>query len=217
MERFNTYVKDIEKYFLNLKGEGIMLSPKEYNLIVDWKARSVPKEIIYKGIRRAFTELTDTDKEIKPKFRSLTQCAMYVEELFEKYIINHKEKANESSASSPDFIKDIVDRLNKTIKSEKRENVRKLYINSRNRVLELAHADEDDIFKQLRKIEKDFYEDFFKSIPESKRKKIMLEAKNNLRKRSRFMTDKALDESILSYRNEILSTDYYIKKILEYA
>ncbi|MFQ5787261.1 MAG: hypothetical protein ACE5H1_04705, partial [Thermodesulfobacteriota bacterium] len=168
-------------------------------------------------IRRAFTEFTATEKEIKPKFRSLTQCAIYVEELFEKYRINHKEKAYESSDSSPDFIKYIVDRLNKTIKSEKRENVRKLYINSRNRILELAHAEEDDIFKQLRKIEKDFYEDFFKSIPESKRKKIMLEAKNNLRKRSRFMTDKALDESILSYRNEILSKDYYIKKIVEYA
>ncbi len=194
-----------------------MLSPKEYDLIVEWKARSVPKEIIYKGIRKAFTELTDTEKEIKTKFRSLIQCAIYVEELFEKYRINHEDIANEVSTSGPDLIKHIVDRLSTTIKSEKRENIRKLYINARNRILELAHADEDDIYKHLKSIEENFYEDCFQSIPESKRKKIMLEAENNISRRSRYMTDKALNESLISYRNEILSKDYFITKILDYA
>jgi len=217
VDTFRTYVRDIEKYFLNLKGEGIMLSPKEYNLIVDWRARSVPQETVYKGIRKAFSELKNTEKETKPKFRSLTQCAVYVEELFKKFKIDHEDKAPEVSAGSSDFLKDIVERLNETIKSEKRENVRKLYITSRNRMLRLPQADEDDIFIHLRKIEGDLYDDFFQSIPESARKKIMSEAKNNIIKRARFMTDKAINESLLSYRNEILIRDYCITKILDYA
>ena len=54
MEQDSNYVKDIEKYFLSLAGEGIMLSSMDYNLILEWRNNEIPKEVVFKGINRAF-------------------------------------------------------------------------------------------------------------------------------------------------------------------
>lgn len=48
------YLKDIEKYFHSLAGKGIMLSSMDYSLILEWRNKEIPKEVILKGINRAF-------------------------------------------------------------------------------------------------------------------------------------------------------------------
>lgn len=65
------YIKEIETYFLTLAGEGIMLSSFDYSLIQDWKKRDIPKEIVYKGISRAFTEKGGNKKNGSGTPRSL--------------------------------------------------------------------------------------------------------------------------------------------------
>ena len=46
MEHDSNYVRDVEKYFLSLAGEGIMLSSMDYSLILEWKNKEIPKEVV---------------------------------------------------------------------------------------------------------------------------------------------------------------------------
>jgi hypothetical protein len=71
-------IKEIESYFLTLAGEGIMLSPIDYSLIQDWKKRHVPREVVLKGINRAFSETGTKSKGAGVPPRSLKQCASFV-------------------------------------------------------------------------------------------------------------------------------------------
>jgi hypothetical protein len=203
-------VKAIEGYYLKLKGEGIMLSPKEYDLIVNWRAKSVPKELVIMGIRRAFDKGFTDGQDRKRNFRSLTQCAAYVEELIREYKSSQQSVPGEANYGDKDTVTLILDKLNRILASEKRDLVRKHYIKSRKRVLDLLKQDRSDIFRVLREIEGDFFEDFFQSIPEEDRKKIMQEAETNISKRERFMIKRAQLESLISFRNELLIREFQL-------
>lgn len=204
------FVKAIEGYYLKLKGEGIMLSPKEYDLIVNWRARSVPKEIVIMGIRRAFEKGLTDEHDRKRNFRSLTQCAAYVEELIREYKSSQQSDLSEANYGNKDVVTLILDKLNRIIISEKRDLVRKHYIKSRKRVLDLLKEDRSDIFRVLREIEEEFFEDFFQSISEGDRRKIMQEAEANISKRERFMIKRAQLESLISFRNELLMKEFQL-------
>ncbi len=211
----NTYIKDVENYFLSHVGKGIMLSPKEYDLIMRWKSRGVPKEILFKGISKA---IDNCNKKIgKNEFpKSLIYCAYFIEEEIKNYWSMNENKSNKLDSKPNDFIEKILDKLAKLITSEKRENIRKHYIEARNKLSYLIDSKEEDIFKTLENIEDEFYESIFQSLLESEKERIITEAKDRISKRSRFMTEKARGESILAFRNEILARDYELKNILSY-
>lgn len=187
-----------------------MLSPKEYDLIVNWRTRSVPQEIVIMGIRRAFEKGFTDEHDRKRNFRSLTQCAAYVEELIREYKSSQQSDLGDANYGSKDLVTLILDKLNRIIISEKRDMVRKHYIKSRKRVLDLLEEDRSDIFRVLREIEEDFFEDFFQSISEGDRKKIMQEAETNISKRERFMIKRAQLESLISFRNELLIKEFQL-------
>ncbi len=207
-DSFNDFVRTIEAYYLNLKGEGIMLSPKEYDLIVNWRAQSVPKEIVIMGIRKAVEKGIADDRGRKRELRSLTQCAAYVEELIREYKSSRQSDLNEISHGNKDAVNLVLEKLNRIIQSERRDVVRKHYTTSKKRVLQLLEDDQSDTFRGLRQIEEDFFEDFFQSIPEEDKKRIMREAAMIVNRRERFMTKRAQSESLNSFRNELLIKEF---------
>ncbi len=207
---FDDFVKAVEGYYLKLKGKGIMLSPKEYDLIVNWRARAVPKEIVIMGIRRAFEKGFADEHDRKRNFRSLTQCAAYVEELIREYKFSQQSDYGEAGHGNKDMVTAILDKLNRIIVAEKRDLVRKHYIKSRKRVLDLLNDDRSDILIVLREIERDFFEDFFQSLSKGDRKKIMQEAETNIGKRERFMIKRAQSEILISFRNELLTKEFQL-------
>lgn len=197
------FVRDIESYYLKLKGEGIMLSPKEYDLILNWRVRSVPKEIIIRGIRRAFEKGFIDDQDRKRNFRSLTQCAVYVDELIREYKSSQPD-LNEVKHGNKEIIQSAVERLNKIIADEKREVIRTHYIKSRKKILDLLKEDEADVFNRLGEIEADFYESLFQGMSVMDKERLMEQAELHLSTRERFMTEQARRESLISFRNELL-------------
>lgn len=207
---FDDFVKAVEGYYLKLKGEGIMLSPKEYDLIVNWMARSVPKEIVMMGIRRAFDKGFVNEQDRKGNFRSLTQCATFVEDVIREYKSSQQSDQGETNFDDRDLITSILDKLSRIIRSEKRDSVRKHYLKSRKRVLDLLKEDRSDMLVVLREIEVDFFEDFFQSLSEGEREKIMKGAETNLGKRERFMIKRAQLESLISFRNELLIKEFQL-------
>ncbi len=211
----NTYVKDVENYFLYHVGKGIMLSPKEYELIMKWKSRGVPKEVVFKGISRA---IDNYKKKIERSGfpRSLIYCASFIEEEIKNYSYRSQIESAMIELKPNDFIKRVVNRLANLIASEKREMIRMHYIEARKKVSDLISLNDEGIFKMLEEIEEEFYESFFQSLPQSEQERIISKAKEMISKRSSFMTERAHRESVLAFRNEILARDYELKSIISY-
>src|SRR3990172_5023704 len=206
----NTYAKDVESYFLFHVGKGIMLSPKEYELIMKWKSRGV-----FKGISRA---IDNYRKKIERSGfpRSLIYCASFIEEEIKNYSYRSQTESAMIELKPNDFIQRVVNRLANLIASEKREMIRRHYIEARKKVSDLINLNDEGIFKMLEEIEEEFYESFFQSLSESEQERIISKANEMISKRSRFMTERAHRESVLAFRNEILARDYELKSIILY-
>jgi len=211
----NTYLKDVEDYFLSHAGKGIMLSPKEYELIVKWKGRGIPKEVVFKGISNAIDNYKNkAGRNESPK--SLIHCAHFIEEEIKRYSSVNINKSKKLESKPNDFIEKILDRLAKIIRSEERENIRKHYMEARKGISLMSDLEDEDIFKALENIENQFYESIFQNLQQTEKERINSEAENMISKRSRSMTEKAHRESVLAFRNEILARDYELKSIISY-
>jgi hypothetical protein len=220
----NSYIKEVEKHFLFLIGRGIMLSPKDYDLIMKWKRRGIPKEIIYKGISKALENFKKKKGgDLLP--RTLAYCALSIEEEIRNYRSVTEGKSDKLEFSKNDIIKKFSERIAKIISSERREDIRRHYIEARKRVLDLMNlpegnkqnepdSNEENIFKLLELVQESLYEDFFLSLPKSEREKIGQDAEGMIDKRSRFASSKARRATFLSFRNEMLKTNYKLKNIL---
>jgi len=196
-----------------------MLSSRDYDLILKWKGKSIPKEIILKGIRTAFSEGFQNQIHRKGFNPSLFRCKPYIDAYLAEYKKGIKpDYPNlEKKVDKKDYLKPILERLNKVIITEKRQNVRMEYIRSRNRLLDIIDSDVNDIFGEIREIEEDLFENVFQNISINEQNKIIVKAQDKVRNRSKIMSEQARSRSIKSYRNDILQKHYKIKKIATYA
>ncbi len=208
------YIKSVEEYFLSLAGEGIMLSSIDYDLLRGWRDGGIPEEIVMRGISRAFG---DKGRKAIPggSIGSLRQCAVYVDQCAEEYGYNAAggkggvTKVETAESAGPEL--SIADKLGRLIESEKREAVRKYYSGLRTRILKSESGGEDAPLPQLIG---EAMDEFFASLPEKEREKIEAEARERLGGRARLMTEKAYAESLVSFRNEILSRKYSIESVV---
>jgi hypothetical protein len=211
MDHGREYIREIESYFLTLAGEGIMLSPLDYSLIQDWKKRQVPREIILKGINRAFSE-SGVMKKGAP--RSLKDCAAHVEKCIEEYCPPEREKTPGRKQGRAHSETDPAERLALLINAEKDSAVREYYTKLRKKLLVLGKANDEMNVPGMIEIERESLEEFFQGLPDKDREKIGSAAEEMIKRRARYMTKSAYDESLVSFRNEILAKKYGIKCII---
>jgi hypothetical protein len=208
------YLKDIEKYFLSLAGKGIMLSSMDYSLILEWRNKEIPKEVILKGINRAFENSQKIHGKDASSIRNLKQCVEHINNSIEEFRpIIGKNRDKDYSLDTGDTLANIVNQLNKFIESEKKENIKRHYIDMKEHLLTSADKSNPNILSLCVKIEEESLQTLFMKLSESEREQILLEAKNILGDRARHMTEQALEESIVSFRNEIISNKYCLKNI----
>ncbi|MEW6143759.1 MAG: hypothetical protein AB1598_01960 [Thermodesulfobacteriota bacterium] len=207
------YIKEIESYFLKLAGEGIMLSPIDYGLIQDWKKRSVPKEVVLKGINRAFSETGAKLKGSGPP-KSLKHCAGYVEKCIEEYGPSPREKKSRKRALHGGADGDILEKLERLINDAGTAPLRDYYIKLRKKVLALDKDEEAEYISSIAELEKESLEEFFLGLPDKEREKISSQAGKMITDRARYMTKSAYAESLVSFRDEILAKKYGIKCII---
>jgi len=215
MENNSNYVKEIEKYFLSLAGEGIMLSSMDYSLILKWKNKEIPKEVILKGINRAFVEGKSRDTQGSKSLRNLKQCAQYVENSIDEYSPIIGKNLNRAESLDTDCGFDIVvERLNNYIKSEKEGIAKCYYLNMKEKLLASIDINSNNALSLSANIEEESLEELFGNLSEAEKLEINNEAKSKLGSRARHMTQRALNESLISFRNEILGDRYSLKSIL---
>lgn len=215
MENNSDYVSIIEKYFFSLAGEGIMLSSMDYSLILEWKNKEIPKEVIFKGINRAFEKVKSRAGQGSSSIRNLKQCREYIENSINEYrpIIGKNVNSSESldAGSSLDI---AVERLNNYIKAEKEGIAKNYYIKMKGKLLASAAVNSTNALTLSAEIEEESFEELFGNLSESERRDVVFEAESRLGSRARHMTETALHESLISFRNEILSEKYGLKSLL---
>jgi len=211
------YIKDVEKYFISLAGEGIMLSSADYALILDYRKREIPKEVVLRGINRAFTEARAKDDKERMRIRSLKQCSSYIENSVIEYSpVKERKISEDKDGSRTGIIGETAAKLSEFIKGEEKGNVRDYYIGLRQRVLELDNASEENALGRISKLEGECMEEFFNALPGDERESLSREAASKIQGRGRYMTDQALGESVISFRNEIIHNRYGVRYLFGY-
>ena len=206
------YIKEIEKYFLSLAGKGIMLSSMDYSLIAEWKNKEIPKEVVIKGINRAFQKQKSADGGDVSSIRNIKQCAVYVEQSVIEYSpVIGKKVERVQTKDSDNVVNSIVEALNHCINNEYSKRNKDYYIDLKQNLLSV---DEENPMSHISDIEEGALEKYFMSLDQSARDEIIEEAREKLGYRARHMTDAAIEESIISFRNEILASKYNLKSLL---
>lgn len=209
------YVREIEKYFLSLAGEGIMLSSMDYSLIRSWKKKNVPRELVLKGIQKAFSESVTKQKGGKGPPRNLKQCAGYVDEYIADYRPEYRESIEKETVSSgtDGIIKEISRALGGLISDLQKGVKLEYYRNLRHKILELDESGDENLFRKISEIEDNSLDRYFDTLPENVKVEINKEAEDMIEGRARHMTESAYTESLISFRNEIVCKRYGLKTI----
>ncbi|MEQ9618640.1 MAG: hypothetical protein RIG61_05665 [Deltaproteobacteria bacterium] len=209
------YIKDVEKYFLSLAGEGIMLSSMDYSLISAWKQRGVPKELVLRGINRAFAEAGGKNKPDAGVPKSIRHCAEHVERCVEGYGPQTLENSpgNVRDVKFDGVLNETAEKLSGIIDAEKREELRNYYIDLRIRILRLRDSEKENLLKRINGVEEECMEEFFSGLSEGEKERIVSDAESLLKDRARYMTEDAYRESMISFRNEILANRHGIKSV----
>jgi hypothetical protein len=106
------YFKMIEDYFVQKRGNPMLLSPKEWALIREWQQAEIPQEVVIRAIDRGFEKKKDDDEKTPT---SLNYFRRIVKSEYKRYLksqeglgTDKKESKEETSANIRDYLEKIV-------------------------------------------------------------------------------------------------------------
>ena len=77
------YLVTIEQFVLSLKESGLSLSATDYDLIQQWENRSVPVNVVCRGIENGFIEFERTNPR-QPSRINLNYLKVFIEDEIER-------------------------------------------------------------------------------------------------------------------------------------
>ena len=93
----HSYWEQIERYFMEKRGNALILSPKDWPLLTSWQERNIPLEVIFEGIDRAFERREEKQAGRQPQpIRSLSFCKRDVEQIWKD-----REESRQPAAAEP--------------------------------------------------------------------------------------------------------------------
>nr|NIP30091.1 hypothetical protein [Candidatus Dadabacteria bacterium]NIQ14327.1 hypothetical protein [Candidatus Dadabacteria bacterium] len=191
------YIKDIEWFYLKIKGKGIMLSSKDYNLIEKWYKRSIPKQVIFEAIQSSFN-IVNSEK---------INCLMDIEENINDYIKDNYLNLKDFDyhvEESREKLKTIIKRLKNIKSSNENEILKKSISNLENNLLNLFKSQKKNIFEELKIIEDDFFVNLFSYLPGETKIDISKKAEALMPKESRFYDKVTKEITLKSFKKDIL-------------
>ncbi len=215
MQHDSNYVRDVENYFLSLAGEGIMLSSMDYNLIMEWRDKEIPKEVVFKGINKAFQDFKAKEGQGPKSAKNLKRCVRYIDKSIKEYSpIIGRDTVSSESVEMTGELNIVIDRLNKYINLENDLILKSYYNNVKDKISSIIKSSDEEGIALISQIEQESLNELFLNLPDAEKKSITKEAKRMLGNRVRHMTREAVEESIVSFRNELLVAEYNIKNLL---
>src|SRR5580765_8207682 len=99
------YFRVIEEYFLQKRGNPMLLSPKEWTLIREWYDASIPHEVVLRAIDRGF-EKKSLAEEKQPG--TLTYFKRIVKGEYKHYLKSLEGETPEAAPEARDFQEFLV-------------------------------------------------------------------------------------------------------------
>ncbi len=75
------YYAEIERFFIKKRGRGLMLSPKDWQVMSEWEDGGIPLQVILRGIDKTFSQKGSEKQEIN----FLAYCKPQVDECWREY------------------------------------------------------------------------------------------------------------------------------------
>jgi hypothetical protein len=114
------YFKMIEDYFVQKRGNPMLLSPKEWALIREWHQAEIPQEVVIRAIDRGFEKKKDDDEKTP---LSLNYFRRIVKSEYKRYLKSQeglgpekKESKEETSANIREYLEKLVSALTESEK-----------------------------------------------------------------------------------------------------
>ena len=210
----DSYISEIEKYFLSLKGSGVMLSSTDYNSIIDWKKKNIPKEVILRGIKSAFK---NHSRARNKKLNSIYQCLPFIEQSISLYKISDKKNNSICDEVAIDnLIEGIKREIRIAIKSQSNLLLKEELKKMESEIDKIKNLDENTFYVKLKEFDDKLLNKIFKKLTKMDADRIMSEAEKKIEKRYRYMSFKAREESLLSFRNQIIKDKFNLNSIFSY-
>ena len=199
MNQSDTFIKDIENYFLTLSEKGLMLSSKDYFLIREWMERGFSKEQVFGGIRDAFETKT------RDKIRNLFDCKEYVE--------NSEIKSDRSETLKNDvvetrlYIDQLIDNFNKLIINEKQRNLLILHNKFKSELSNLNPGD-SNLFGEINRIEEEYFNQFVEYLDQPDRLNIKNKIDEALSTGNDYINEEAKKKSLNIHLKNLIIEEY---------
>ena len=114
------YFKMIEDYFVQKRGNPMLLSPKEWALIREWHEASIPEDIVIRAIDRGFEKKKEDDEKVS---LSLNYFRRIVKSEYKRYLKSQeglgaekKESKEETSANIEHYLERLIIALEESTK-----------------------------------------------------------------------------------------------------
>ncbi len=205
------FVKEVEKYFLERLGSGVMLSARDYVLIKNWEDKGADIETIKRGISLAF-------QNSKANIRSVYQCRHFVENLLAGKDIGIEEKEREEEKREKNFhyekqiarLKRVIKKIDSLLKEEKKKEIKQVYSFYKTELSKLLCENKRDMFERLEEMESRFYEDFFNALDKNLALIIGKEARSLMPFNASFISKEVEEDSFKVLRNEVVKKKFGI-------
>ncbi len=210
-----SYLREIEQYFLELTGRGVMLSSADYELIDSWRRAGVPKEIVLRSIRDAVARLGVVVGGTTQRPCRLCDLREAIEAGIAASMGRVPGDADEvGGAVGEALAEQVVYRLGRLASMEKDDKVRTLYLEARRRIMESDLREAAEVLDKVDEVESYIYDELFDSLDEDTKRAVLKEAEGMIHEGGKYMTSKAYEESLLQLRNTVLARRFGIKALL---
>ena len=95
------YFQSIEEEFVRRRGAAMLLSPRDWSLIAEWKAAGIPLRVVLQAIQNVF-EAFERRAPKGRRINSLSYCRQEVASLHEIDLTVHAVEAGRPAGSAPD-------------------------------------------------------------------------------------------------------------------
>jgi len=198
MNQSDTFVKDIENYFLTLCGKGLMVSSNDYYLISKWQDMGLSKERVIKGITDAFEQKTGNS------IRSIYDCKEQVE--------SSGSELNERSVAAGSlevrlYIKNLSDNFSRLIKGERSSGLHKLHSEFKAKLSGLD-VSEKNVFETVNEMEAEYFDRIYKCLDEAHSEIFRDNVERFLASRNDYVNERSKEKLLNTYLKNLIIEKY---------
>lgn len=205
MSQSDTFIKDVMNYFFTLRGKekGLMISPKDSYLIMEWHSRGLSKEQVIKGIRDAFEQIP------KRNIRSIYDCREQVEnseaEPGEPAIEPMLERTGSLEVKL--YIKALSDSFSRLIKKETSSALKDLHSEYKERLL-MLDTSEKSVFEKVNEIEEEYFGRIPGCLDDARRVDLKDETSRFLNSRSDYINERSKEKLLNTWLKNLIIEKY---------